>query len=80
MLVDRPVPFQGTEEERNANRATHYMVAYEVGEREECIDCCARAFQTTLDYPCGADVPRETIDTDSPDYRPSVLEALMGVA
>jgi len=76
VIVNRPVPFAGTEEERQANRATHDMVAWEIGERRECMNCCARDWHTALDYPCGVKPPRETVDTCDPQYVPSVLEAI----
>jgi hypothetical protein len=61
MKTFRPVRFKGTEEERLANRATHHFVSY--GEEPpECVDCLARSYHATADYPCGTEAPREVLD------------------
>lgn len=59
---NRPVPFSGTREQRHINVMTHDWVTWD-GETE-CRECCCKPWHTTATYPCGADVPRETINID----------------
>jgi hypothetical protein len=55
--VNRPVPFQGTEEQRQTNRLSHYF--YD----GRCMDCdCNQFFGSVRDYPCGQEPPRETVE------------------
>jgi hypothetical protein len=67
--LNRPVSFNGTEDERLANRATHDFVTYHFGEdsaETECFECCAKPWHTFADYPCGQQPPRETIIFNNP--------------
>lgn len=56
-FIDRPVPFAGTKEERDANFRTH---AFDP-EEARCWDCDCRPWGASADYPCGAEVPREVV-------------------
>jgi len=52
--VNAPAPFTGTEEERQANYASHYFD----WEFQRCMDCDCRPWGEVANYPCGAEVPR----------------------
>ena len=54
MVIDVPVPFRGTEQQRLANRNSHYF-DWQSG---RCIECDCKQWHEAADYPCGADVPR----------------------
>ena len=56
MIINEPVPFAGTDAEREANRSTH---TFDYGDDTRCINCGCKAWHTTADYACGADVPRQ---------------------
>lgn len=74
MILERPVPFSGTDAERQSNRLTHLFF----GEDDRCAYCDCRSYGTVAEYPCGFEPPRETVDTESPGYAPgSGLEALI---
>lgn len=64
--IDRPIRFTGTEEERQANRATHHFVMTDPEEPYECIDCASREYHAAADYPCGVEPPREVVVTGAP--------------
>ena len=57
---DVPLPFQGTEEEARANRATHQW-ANESPISVVCMKCDAKDWHVAADYPCGTEPPRTTI-------------------
>lgn len=59
--VTRPVLFAGTTEERNANYNSHHFVCFD-GEETRCVYCDSRPSHEAASYPCGADVPRETVE------------------
>lgn len=59
--VNMPVRFPGSEEQRLANRATHFFVFYDHEEPARCGDCDAATYHVAADYPCGAEVPREVV-------------------
>lgn len=67
MFVDRPVPFSGSDEERRANRATHYF-----GYEDRCYNCDCRPWGEVVNYPCGQEPPREVVEipdgTDMKDF------------
>lgn len=63
--------FPGTEAEIEANRATHFFT----GDEFRCADCDCRAFGTASTWPCGAEVPRETVGDDAAPL--SLLEAIV---
>lgn len=62
--VNRPVEFQGTREEAAANFASHAfswsLDPDEAGD-ERCFNCDSRPSYAAASYPCGAEVPRETV-------------------
>jgi len=62
-IINRPIPFNGTEEERRANRLSHFFSG-EPGD-ERCMDCDSRPSHEAANYPCGVSVPRETIEVDN---------------
>ena len=57
MEWDVPKPFDGTEEERNDNRASHNwqrMSSISL----VCVKCDAKDWHIAADYPCGTEPPR----------------------
>ncbi len=57
MLVpSRPQPFDGTEGQRQSNRATHDFRAFEG--QWLCERCEAKPWHVAADYPCGVEPPR----------------------
>lgn len=56
MILTRPRKFQGTEAQKQANRASHYFVD------GHCVDCDCKPWHETANYPCGGPVPRERIE------------------
>lgn len=56
MRINEPVPFPGTADEAEANRATHRWDWCDPDTR--CWDCDSRPSHQAANYPCGADVPR----------------------
>jgi len=62
--VTRPVEFSGTEIEKRANRSTHRFLTEQYSEDDfetRCTECDCKPWHQTANYPCGANVPRETI-------------------
>ena len=55
MIINAPVPFQGTNEEANANFATHQF--YGVDD-VYCIACSCKPWHASAHYPCGEEPPR----------------------
>lgn len=53
-----PVPFQGTDEERAVNRATHNFF-YDHEGNGECMGCACKPWHVAASYPCGVEPPRE---------------------
>lgn len=56
-VVNAPVGFTGTSEERAANYATHNFSGDEDG---RCYGCDCKPWHVSASYPCGATVPRAT--------------------
>lgn len=54
---DVPKPFDGTDEERDANRATHHWVQDSIISLV-CAHCDAKGWHVAADYPCGTEPPR----------------------
>lgn len=54
-MPTRPVPFRGTEEERQANRRTHRFEGID----GRCLECDHKPWHYGADYACGDQVPRE---------------------
>lgn len=53
-MPTKPVPFPGTEEERQANKKTHHWGGID----GRCFECDAKPWHVAADYPCGVEVPR----------------------
>jgi hypothetical protein len=61
MLVDQPVPFQGTEAEKIVNRTTHFWT--QLDEHEiYCGNCDCKPWHAAADYPCGTEPPRQVVE------------------
>lgn len=60
-IVNMPVPFDGTDEEREANRNTHWWMFTEPGEPQRCGECDAKVTHVAASYPCGQNPPRMTV-------------------
>lgn len=57
---DVPKPFDGTEEEAKANRATHkWMQDSPIS--FVCLNCDAKEWHVASNYPCGTEPPRTVI-------------------
>lgn len=56
MLINRPIPFP-VEAEVTENLLTHRFDSYS----GRCFECDCRISHTAATWPCGADVPRETV-------------------
>jgi hypothetical protein len=58
--VDVPLPFQGTDEQKTANKESHQWVQESMTEV-----CCSRCgtyyYMVASTYPCGEDPPRTII-------------------
>ena len=79
MIINRPVAFQGTEEQRRANHATHDIHTYQFGEDDyesECVGCCCSPYGAVYDHPCGTE-PREWFDTDTGISIPSTDNGIL---
>lgn len=55
-----PVEFQGSREEADENYASHAF-SYDPDGDSRCYFCDSRPSYAAALYPCGADVPRETV-------------------
>lgn len=62
MAFTRPVPFKGTETQRQANRRSHQFVGID----GRCFRCDHKSWHVGADYPCMAEVPRESVEIDNP--------------
>jgi hypothetical protein len=58
MIVNRPVAFPGTEEEKAANFRTHHFIGID----RRCMDCDCKTWHVAADYPCGTEPPREVAE------------------
>ena len=56
---NRPVQFDGTKEEREANYQTHHWV--NDGDSGRCMECDSKPWHTHANWPCGAEAPRENV-------------------
>lgn len=64
-VVNRPVRFQGSEQERERNLASHHFVTYQWSEDDvetRCADCDCRPSHVAATYPCGTEPPREEVE------------------
>ena len=59
-----PAPFPGTPEEAAANRDTHLFVYDGTPDDADvrCWNCDCRPSHVAASYPCGANVPRITVE------------------
>ena len=57
--INRPIPFVGSKVEESRNFDSHRF-GYD---DERCSVCDCKMWHTSVWYPCGADVPRETETT-----------------
>ena len=60
MKLIRPVPFQGTKEEKTSNYNTHNWCSFE--DEVVCIACDSKPWHTHAYYPCGAEAPLEEVE------------------
>jgi len=58
MTATAPKPFEGTDEERDRNRATHQWRQVSEDGDFACMNCAAETWHAAANYPCGAPVPR----------------------
>lgn len=58
--IDVPLPFQGTDEQKRENYATHNWVQESMTE-VVCTKCGAYVYMVASDYPCGEEPPRTII-------------------
>lgn len=56
-MVNAPMEFKGTQEERLANFRTHWFDR----ESHRCLDCDCRMFSISSYWPCGAGIPRHEV-------------------
>lgn len=64
-MINVPVPFPGTPEERRANLDSHNWSTLN-GEDYNCLDCDCKPGHVSAGYPCGADVPRHDVPYGQP--------------
>ena len=62
MTTNRPVAFQGTKEEAEANYRTHRFTSW--GDEQECMECYCKPWHQAAKYPCGVEPPRETVEDE----------------
>ncbi len=60
MTYTRPVPFQGTEEQRQANRRSHQWGGID----GRCYICDHKPWHEGANYQCMAEIPRETVELE----------------
>jgi len=57
--LNRPVPFSGTDEEREQNRKTHDWNYTD--DEERCWTCDSKSWHEAANYPCGVEPEREWV-------------------
>jgi hypothetical protein len=60
--IHRPIRFTGTEAQRRTNFNTHLFLYDSFDEETRCDVCDCRPSHAAASYPCGAIVPRETVE------------------
>jgi hypothetical protein len=60
MIINTPVPYPGTDEEKTLNRASHVWLSGDSDTR--CINCDCKPWHIHADYPCGDEAPRMDIE------------------
>ena len=63
VAMNRPKAFEGTDEEREANFATHDFL--DIHGDTRCLRCDCRDTGTYATWPCGFDVPREDVGSEA---------------
>lgn len=58
-MVNIPLEFQGTEEQKKRNQRSHRI--FEDG---RCVECDCKITHTAFDYPCGQEPPRVEMPDD----------------
>lgn len=61
MTINEPVPFMGTQDESDANFATHQWWYDPQTWEQMCDHCGSKAWHKAASYPCGAEVPRRDV-------------------
>lgn len=66
--INRPIPFQGSDEEKAENLATHFFdrLPYDDYFDSRCIRCDCKPWHAAALYPCGQEPPRETVSVEGP--------------
>lgn len=60
MLINIPVPFEGTDEEKKANYNSHtWGTSYD---EVRCSVCDCKPWHYHAEYPCGVEAPRMDIE------------------
>lgn len=60
VLVNVPLPYEGTDEQRKQNYLSHAW-SFDGGDMV-CGRCDVKTWHISADYPCGADVPRHDVE------------------
>lgn len=59
----RPVPFAGTDAQLLRNRRSHQFGGID----GRCWECDVKPWHESANYPCGAQIPRETVEIPDGD-------------
>lgn len=82
--INEPIPFQGTEEEAQANFATHHWWQDPDDWEMMCDNCGHKAWHKGASYPCGTEVPRRDVivwfDAEGERHRNHPTLASLGIA
>lgn len=60
MIVNRPVPFDGTDDEARFNISQHRWADF--GSDIICADCQSKPWHASARYPCGTIPPRQDVE------------------
>jgi hypothetical protein len=60
MLYNKPITFEGTDEQAEINRRTHNFITFD-SLNYNCADCDCKPYHAAAKYPCGQEPERETI-------------------
>jgi hypothetical protein len=63
MLINQPVPFDGSEEQCRKNFNTHSWASYDEIDYN-CAVCDCKPWHAAASYPCGIEPPRITIKVE----------------
>lgn len=63
MIINQPVLFDGTPEERSINMQSHVWVSDGPEEAPICMHCDVKYWHRSAEYGCGVEVPREIVTT-----------------